>query len=216
MIKDRACWSFDGAYHGDYKASYPAIRKSLQILMENLISSKILIPKTMDLDIPLKYDTVDELLDQIEGSGYLENGSEFDIWGETVLYTPYGDEIYQDIISIGRFIPTSQSFAFVVRTDQWLPMVMDGETYNFTWNLEMYQLNYHRIPTLLKNLDEKLGWENKDLLFKEEWYLTIQAGYDFFLEESVIIREYESNPNPAFDLNAYLDAIKQAKERYSR
>jgi hypothetical protein len=43
--------------------------------------------------------------------------------------------------------------------------------------------------------------------------VTTQAGYDFFLEESIIIREYDADPNPAFDLDAYLAAIKKAREQ---
>jgi hypothetical protein len=215
MVYDRGRWLFDEEYNGDNE-SYPAIRKSLRILMRNLISSKILLPKTLDLDIPLEYDTVDELLDQIEASGYLEDASEFDIWGDTVIYTPNGEEIHQDIISIEGFRTSAPFFVFTVRTDHWLPMMMNSENYDFTWNLEQYHLNYHRISNLLKKLDKDLGWKNNELLFNETRYLSIQAGYDFFLEESVISREYKKNPNLAFDLNAYLAAMKKAKERYSR
>ncbi|SFD54470.1 hypothetical protein SAMN05518672_102370 [Chitinophaga sp. CF118] len=216
MISDRGCWLFDGIYYGSYNESYPEIMKSLRILMENLISSKILLPKALYGNISLQYDTVDELLDQIEASGYLENAFEFAIWGDTIIYTPNGEEVHQDIIRIERFRTSGQDFGYVVRTDHWLPMMMDRETMDFTWNLEQYQLNYYRIPALLSKLNEELGWKNEELLFKEEWYLTVQAGYDFYLEESVIIREYEANPNPAFDLEAYLAAIKNAREKYTR
>jgi hypothetical protein len=41
-------------------------------------------------------------------------------------------------------------------------MMMDNETLDFTWNLERYQLNYPRIPALIKKLDEELGWKIKN------------------------------------------------------
>ncbi|SFD54390.1 hypothetical protein SAMN05518672_102367 [Chitinophaga sp. CF118] len=209
MSKDRASWMFDGVSYEHHSS----IRKSLWILMENLISSKILFPKKMSGNIPLEYDTVDELLDQIEASGYLEKASSIDFSGDTVIYTSNGEEVYQNIICIESFLKSEQNFIITVKTDHWLPMMLDLETYDFTWNLDRYQLNYLRIAALLKKLHEELGWKNKELLLKESNFTTTQAGYDFFLEESIIIREYDADPNPAFDLNAYLEAIKRSGEQ---
>ncbi len=216
MIRDRGSWLFDDVYDGGHRDSYPGIRDSLRILMTSLFSSKILVPNILGRDIPLRYDTVEELLDQIEASGYLDSTAEFDIRGETVIYIPQGEEVYQNIISIERFRITEPFFQFVVRTDHWFPMMTDSEMLKSSWNLERYHLNYHRIPALLKKLDQELDWKNEELLFTEEWYLSVQAGYDLFMEESVIARAYKKNPNPAFDLDAYLAAIKRAREQYYR
>lgn len=207
MIRDRGCWLFDGANDGNNE-TYLEIRESPGILLENLISTKILIPKTLDRDISLEYNTVDELLTQIEASGYLETAVQFNILGDTVMHTLNGEEVLQDIIRIEGFRTTAQRFSFVVRTDHWLPMMMDIETLDFTWNLDHFHFNYHRIPALLNKLNKEPGWENEELLFKEEWYLTVQAGYDLYLEDSVIKREYEYQPNPNFELDVYLAAIK--------
>ncbi|SFD54444.1 hypothetical protein SAMN05518672_102369 [Chitinophaga sp. CF118] len=212
MSKDRGSWMFDGVSF----EKYPAIRKSLKILMENLISSKILFPKALNPNIPLKYDTIDELLDQIEATGYLGKAAEIGFLGDTVIYTPNGEEVLKDIIRIEGFVTSEQNFLFIVQTDHWLPMMMDNDTYEFTWNLELYQLNYHRIPALLEKLHEELGWKDKELLFLDEDFITLEAGYDFFIKESIIIREYEEKPNPAFDLDAYLAAIKNAREKYTQ
>lgn len=216
MSSDRGCWCFSKQYNGDIHKTYPEIRKSLRTLMENLISSKILIPKTLDFDIHLEYKTTDELLNCIEESGYLENAAEFSFWGDTVIYTSNEERISQNVISVQGFRTSSPSFCIDVKTDHWLPMMMDKDSFDFTWNLELYKLNYHRIPDLLKKLDEELGWENKGLLNTVQEFTTVQAGYDLFIKESVIIREYKANPNPDFDLDAYLIAMKHAIDQHSQ
>src|SRR5262245_58965189 len=144
MIKDYGRWHFDGIYYENDNKSYPVIRESLSILMENLISSKILIPRTLDGRITLEYDTVEELLDQIEECGYLKDASEFDVQGDTLIYTRNGEQIYSGLICIENFRISEQHFVFVVRTDHWLPMTMISDVFDFSWNLELYQLNYHR------------------------------------------------------------------------
>lgn len=216
MNRDRGSWLFDGDIIANKNDSYEGIRESLKILMENLIASKILIPNSLDRKIPLQYFSVDELVDRIEETGYLSSASQFDIWGDTIIYTPEGEKIYNDIVCIEGFRTSSQSFNFTLRTDHWLPMMMDHETYRYTWNLETYHQNYPRIGELLKRLNEGLGWSNKELLFLEEWYLTVQAGYDLYLEEYVISKEYEKNINPLFDLDLYLSEIKNARAKYRR
>ncbi|PWV48780.1 hypothetical protein [Chitinophaga sp. S165] len=215
MIRDCGRWHFDGIYYENHNESYPAIRESMRILMENLISSKILIPKRLTGGMSLEYDTVDELLDQVEAF-YLKDASEFDIEGDTIMYTPNGEQTSSNLVSIENFRISEQHFVFVVKTDYWLPMTMISEVFDFKWNLELYKLNYFRIPIFLKRLDKELGWENEELLLEENWFVSTQAGYDFFLRESMITRAYEENPNPDFDLNAYVDAIKMAKEQHSR
>ncbi len=213
MIHDRGHWSFDDDYTPDYTKSYPAIRKSLGIVLETLISTKILRPKRIG-SIPLVYTTVDELMEQIEATGYFEDASEFDINGDTVIHTSNGEEIFNNIISIDSFRTSEPYFVFVAGTDHWLPMMMDSKTLNFSWNVELYQLNYHRIPAVLKKLKEKLEWKNEDFFYQDDWFISSRAGFDFFLREYIITREYNDNPNPAFDLEAYLAVIAKAKELY--
>jgi hypothetical protein len=206
MNEIRGYWRFEGLPYDNYSS----IRESLRVLMENLISSKILLPNRFG-DIPLEYSTVDELLDQIEASGYLQNGSELNFYGDTVIYTLNGEEVWDNIVSVDCFSPSSQFFYVAVMSDHWLPVMMERETYAFDWNIELYQLNYPRLPAFLEKLHEELGWKDENLLCKDSNFATIQAGYDLFIEESVVIREYKTNPNPAFDLDAYLAAIKNAK-----
>jgi hypothetical protein len=201
-------------FYGESYENALAVRKNLRILLENLISSKILLPKKIYRNVPLVYNTIDELLDQIEATGYWGRPFEFGISGDTVIYTSNGEEIHHGIIHISNFRTSTQSFMLYVDTDHWLPMRMD-EDYEFTWNLEKYQLNYHRIPALLKKLDEELGWENEDLSSMDEEFITLVAGYDFFIKESIIAREYDEKPNPDFDLDAYLAATKNAREKYT-
>lgn len=82
-------------------------------------------------------------------------------------------------------------------------MAFDEDSYSWVWNL--YNLNYYRVPSVLKKLNDILGWENEGLLemgFNERG--SMQVGCDFFLNQEVITREYNENPNPDFNLKEYL------------
>jgi hypothetical protein len=46
--------------------------------------------------------------------------------------------------------------------------------------------------------------------------VSLQVGYDFFMDDFVPEREYNMNPNPNFDMEAYLTAMEKAKDQYSR
>jgi hypothetical protein len=217
MVTDRGRWCFssESSEHERNKGNYPEIQQVLRTLLTNLISSRILIPKRLDYNIPLKYEAMDELINLIEESGRLENAADFDLWGDTVIYTPHGEEVHQNIVSIESFRPDEKYFCVCFMSDNWLPMVKDKDDLIFSWNLEQYNQNYHRIPAFLKKLNTDLEWDNSDLLKRDDFFVTVQAGYDFFLKEDVISWEYKMKPNPEFDLNAYLAAMKKAKEQYS-
>ncbi len=215
-MDERGRWAFNNKKYksGAYNNGYPEIKDDLKGLLTNLISSKILIPTMLDRDFPLQYDSVDELVDLIEGSGRFKAAMFFSLWGETVINTATGEEVYKDIVSIETYYSSKQSFAFCINNDVWLPMMMNKEDLSFSWNLERYGLNYHRIPALLKKLNDELGWSNEELLVVDSMYIALQAGYDFFMDEFSINWEYNLNPNQDFDLEAYLEAMKKAKEQY--
>jgi hypothetical protein len=213
MSRERSRFYFSEDYDGDIHENYPEVSKCLRIIFESLISSKIFLPKMMDAGIPLEYQTIDELMDLVEASGYLKNAADVNFWGDTVLYTSDGEVVYNNIISFEGFRPFEPFFSIVIKTDHWLPMMMDEETMDFTWNLELHKLNYHRIPAFLKKLKEDLGWKNEGFSFEDNYFASLKVGDDFFTEKSIIIREYEANPNPDFDLDAYLAAMQNAREQ---
>lgn len=214
MIRDLGRWPFYGKYAADYTKVYPTVKGALRLLLENLISSRILLPTSLNQNTPLHYKDLDELMYQIEATGYLDAVTEFDIFGDTVMYTSTGEDVCQDITRIVGFRTSSPYFTFVIRKGDWLPMTINPDTEEFSWNLERYQLNYHRIPTLLKKLDVNLGWENEALTIADDYFATTKAGYDFFIEKTVIAWEYNQHPNPDFNLDAYLSAIKDTLDKY--
>lgn len=67
---------------------------------------------------------------------------------------------------------------------------------------------------MLKKINDILGWENKYLLTREYNEIgCFQRGYDFFLSQPVITREYNDNPNPDFNIKEYLLKLEGIKQK---
>ncbi|NIG55057.1 hypothetical protein [Chitinophaga sp. Cy-1792] len=214
MRETAAIWDFTGMINdsSDLKV-YPGVKRDLWVLLTNIISAGILFPTKIN-DETLVYETADQLLELISNSGRLNKPTGFNLYGDTRIYTRTGVEIYHDIVRIEGFTTYAQEFMISFETDIWMPMVYDQDKCEFIWNLEYYNLNYERVPTLLKTLHQELNWENKSLLYPNGWYTTMQTGYDFFVMDDIIAREYEENPNPDFNLEAYLNKIKTTRALY--
>lgn len=212
--KTRGYWIFKnskGIYDYD-NAPYAEILDVLKIVLEELVKSQMLIPKEITgLEPNIEFKTVDELIDKIVKSNLLENTYEFDIKGDTVIYTNSGEEIHSGIFDLDDFRTFQQCFFITTKSDIWLPMAFDEDSYSYVWNLERYNLNYQRLPNVLNKINELLNWENfnTDIDYNERG--SIQIGYDLFLSEEVITREYKDNPNPDFDLEDYLQKMKDAE-----
>src|ERR1044072_2468136 len=191
--KLRGSWHFDSNKYGyDYDiAPYPEIVSDLKKVLFILIESKMLLPRSLEgKNEELKYNNVDELVTLIEADNFLHNCFDFGIKGDTIIYTEQGEEIYSDIFCLDGFRTFQQSFALSTKSDIWLPMSFDEDSYSFVWNLERYNLNHYRVPSVLKKINDILGWENKYLLAKEyNERGCFQRGYDFFLSQRVITRE---------------------------
>lgn len=206
--KLRGSWHFDSnKYDYDYDISpYPEIRSDLKIILTILIESQLLIPKLLDgKNQKLEYKNIDDLISLIEKDNYLQTCFEFDISGDTVIYTEKGEEIHSSIFCLQSFRTFQQSFVLSTKSDIWMPMSFDENSHSYIWNLERYNLNNHRLSSVLEKINKSLGWENENLLQKEfNERGSLQIGYDIFLSQEVLIREYKENPNPDFNINEYL------------
>ncbi len=212
--KNRGSWYFDNNKYGyDYEnVPYPEIITDLKVLLNELVTSKMLIPKKLEgREEELVYNNVDELINLIIKDNYLKDCLEFSITGDTVIYTEHGEKVHSEIFSLVAFRTFQQSFMFSTYCDIWLPMAFDEDSFSFTWNLERHNLNYERLPALLKKINSNLFWGNENLLVKEfNERGSMQSGYDLFLTSEVIINEYDRNPNKKFDLNDYLLKINES------
>lgn len=210
--KLRGSWHFDSnKYDYDYETSpYPEIRSDLKKVLTILIESKLLLPKSLEgTNGKLDYNTVDDLISLIEKDNYLQTCPEFDISGDTVIYTEKGEELHSNIFCLHSFRTFQQSFVLSTKSDIWLPMSFGEDSYSYVWNLERYHLNNNRLESVLKKVDENLGWENENLLQKEfNERGSLQIGRNIFLSKEVISREYQENPNLDFNINEYLEKIE--------
>ncbi|MCH4830028.1 MULTISPECIES: hypothetical protein [Flavobacterium] len=212
--KIRGHWHFDnskGIY--DYENSpYAEILDVLKIVLEELVTSKMLIPrKIQGIESVLKYNTVDELIDQIVKSNLLENTFEFDIIGDTIIYTNTGEEIHSGIFELNSFRTFQQCFFISTKSDVWLPMAFDEDSYSFVWNIERYNLNYQRLPNVLNKIIKLLNWESftAEVVYNELG--TLQVKSDLFLSEEIITREFNSNPNTSFNLINYISKVSKSQ-----
>jgi len=207
--KLRGSWHFDSnKYDYDYDiAPYSEIISDLKILLTILIESRLFIPKILEgRNEKLSYTTIEELIALIEKGNYLQNCFEFSIGGDTIIYTEQGEEIHSDIFCLESFRTFQQSFVLATKSDIWLPMSFDEDNYSYVWNLERYNLNYSRLPSVLKKINDNLKWENENLLvekFNERG--SLQIGYDIFLSKEILRREYNENPNFDFKIHEYID-----------
>ncbi|MFB6454160.1 hypothetical protein ACE38W_02730 [Chitinophaga sp. Hz27] len=214
MVEVTGIWGFSGVMNDENTDKpYQEVRRDLRILLSNLISTGILIPRKINNEV-LVYETLDQLLEIIANSGRLDKSSRFNITGDTVIFTSAGSDIHHGIVTIEDFRTYEQFFMLKLNTDIWMPLVYDKEECEFSWNLDLYNRNYERIPTLLKQLDLELNWSSKSFLNPDGWLTTEQVGYDFFLMKDVVEREYRDNPNPNFNPVAYLEKARKAKEPY--
>lgn len=207
--KLRGSWHFDSnKYDYDYAlAPYSEIISDLKILLTILIESRLFIPKFLEgRDEKLNYTNIDDLITLIEKGNYLQNCLEFGISGDTIIYTKQGEEIHSDIFCLESFRTFQQSFVLATKSDIWLPMSFDDNNYSYVWNLERYNLNYSRLQSVLKKINDNLKWENENLLIKNfNERGSLQIGYDIFLSKEILRREYNENPNFDFNINEYID-----------
>jgi hypothetical protein len=210
--KLRGSWHFDSnKYDYDYDiAPYPEIRSDLKTLLTILIESKLLIPKSLEgKNEKLDYNNIEALISLIEKDNYLQTCFEFDINGDTVIYTEKGEEIHSGIFCLQNFRTFQQSFVLSTKSDIWMPMSFDEDSYSYVWNLERYNLNNHRLSSVLEKVNKSLGWENENLLQKEfNERGSLQIGYNIFLSKEVLIRVCQENPNTNFDIKNYLIEIE--------
>lgn len=212
--KTRGYWIFDnskGIY--DYENTpYTEILEVLKIVLEELVTSKMLIPKKITgIEAELEYNTVDELIDQIIKSDLLENTSEFDITGDTVIYTNTGEEIHSGIFDLDSFRTFQQCFFITTKSDIWLPMAFDEDSYSYVWNLERYNLNYQRLPNVLNKINELLNWENLNTEIHYYERGSMQVKSDLFLSKEIITSEFNSNSNPNFNLINYISKLSKSQ-----
>ncbi|MFK7061606.1 hypothetical protein V3Q90_15940 [Flavobacterium oreochromis] len=212
--KIRGYWHFDnskGIY--DYEnAPYAEILNVLKIVLNELVKSKMLIPKKINgIESDLEYNTVDELIDQIVKSNLLENTFEFDITRDTIIYTNTGEELYSGIFILDSFRTFQQCFFISTKSDVWLPMTFDEDSYSFVWNIERYNLNYQRLPNVLNKINELLNWESFTPEVEYNELGALQVKSDLFLSEEVITREFNSNPNPNFNLINYISKLSKSQ-----
>jgi hypothetical protein len=210
--KLRGSWHFDSNnYDYDYDISpYPEIRSDLKILLSILIESKLLIPKSLEgKNEKLDFNNIEDLISLIEKDNYLQTCFEFDIRGDTIIYTEKGEEIHSGVFCLQSFRTFQQSFVLSTKSDIWMPMSFDEDSHSYIWNLERYNLNNYRLSSVLEKINRSLGWHNENLLQKEfNERGSLQIGYNIFLSKEVIVREYKENPNPNFNINEYLEKIE--------
>lgn len=212
--KIKGHWHFDnskGIY--DYENSpYAEILDVLKIVLEELVKSKMLIPKKINgIESDLEYGTVEELIGEIFKSNLLENTFEFDITGDTIIYTNTGEEIHSGIFEINSFRTFQQCFFILTKSDVWLPMAFDEDSNSFVWNIERYNLNYQRLPNVLNKIIELLNWESFTAEVEYNELGTLQVKSDLFLNEEIITREFNSNPNTNFNLINYISKVSKSQ-----
>lgn len=212
--KTRGHWMFSSNKYGyDYENSpYAEILDVLKIILEELVKSKMLIPKKINgIESNLEYNTVDELIDQIVKSNLLENTFEFDITGDTIIYTNTGEEIHSGIFELNSFRTFQECFFISTKSDVWLPMAFDEDRYSFVWNIERYNLNYQRLPNVLNKILELLNWESFTAEVEYNELGTLQVKSDLFLSEEIITREFNSNPNTNFNFINYISKLSKSQ-----
>lgn len=211
--KIRGNWIYDNNKYGyNYDdIPYPEILDDLKILLSELITSELLIPKKIQgIEEELKFNSADDIINLIIESGLLKRTYEFDISGDTIIFTDGGREVHNGIFSLKGFRTFQQSFTLSAYSDVWLPMAFDEDNFVFVWNLERYNFNHSRLVSLLNRLNHNLKWSNDSMEHIEQTERgAIRIGYDFFLSEDVIKQEFELNPNNNFDLNEYISRISK-------
>jgi hypothetical protein len=189
-------------------------KETLQNILAIMSDSEIFKPKGVQLlgNTIFESNSIIEILDFV-----FSDENHFGIvglYGDTTIYTSKYKKEYKNIFEIQEFRLLERNFQINTRSDLMLPMVFNEEKYDFNWNLEQYYLNYERLPRLLKEIQAVLKWDDdssNEIDYTERG--CIQIGYDLFLSEEVITREYERNPNPDFDLEAYLKKMKEAEAK---
>lgn len=211
--KTKGFWSFSDDELGDMSADVPYYncKQVLIELLDLLKDSKLLLPRKMvmnRIEIPCDLGT-EELVDLIFKTK--EAKCDFDITGDTIIYTKSGEELYSGIFELVDFRMYEQSISLRTRSDIWLPMAFDIDTYKYYWNLERYELNYHRIEKILERINSCLSWNSNSQNERDHYdFGFIQIGYKLFLDGMILKREYEKNPNVDFDIDAYLKEIDEA------
>lgn len=199
----RGFWIFDIDKVEDYNIYKNVVRKTLEVLIKNeMFFPKLCYSSLEDIYVPDNLN-VNELLDFVVKTGGV-------VAGNTMIYEKDGKVEYQDLI---RFEPVFRNpgidITIYTVSDIWLPMTYDFDNYSFVWNLERYHLNKDRLAQSLYEIRNLFDWDgdtynevdNKDLC-------VYQYNYDLFLSEGAIRSQYEDEPNPDFEIEAYIKKLR--------
>lgn len=210
--KTRGFWLFENTNVSYDYSMIPdnRIMEVLKVLLTELISSKLLLPKEISgVQFNFKNKTIDEIIDIINESNLLNDAFEFSIYGDTVIYTNVGEEVHSGIFSVESFRTFQQSFVLETKSDVWLPMAFDENKFEFVWNLERYKLNNNRLTSILQKINDSLKWNEPSDLREHNEIGALQIGFNLFLNKEVIIQEYNTNPNKDFNLSLYLSQLSK-------
>jgi hypothetical protein len=210
-----ATWHFS---HGDQLVPYASDRcysdfyEDLFKILTILEKHKMLIPKFIGRELmePLTIISTDisGIIEEIKQYG---NGAYFPLFGDTIIFTESGEEIHHSIFTLS--IECYRKYIMLsTKSDVWLPMSVDFDTYWFHWNLERYNLNYHRLEAVLNEIRITFNWE-EDSHMEIDVNRALKLGYKIFMEENHIKQNYKDDPNPDFNLGAYLAEIALQKTR---
>lgn len=212
----KGSWLFSRKRNPEYstedgKFAYPEYFDILDTVMDILFKYKLLIPTKINSTI-IQANVISEFSNQakqIIGEKFGAN-----IRGNTIIYTDQGEEIHSNILHLDFPAYENLDYVFIALYSYiFLPLIFNKEDYDFEWNLECYYLNHHRIKNALQEIDLVLKWKNTTKYDCDNYEMGVmQIGFKTFMYEQVIKDKYEEEPpDEPFDLEAYLQEIKEAR-----
>lgn len=201
-------WNFHepGARYQNYPDD-PAVLESVLADLANVFTigarHELFYPVTiLDNDTePIAFTgtRVDEIIDHIRQ--LLQNGTItyeiIQISGYGYVQLPGGEKARQDdLIGLDSIRLFERQLGIFTTKSVWVPISID-KTYNFDWQVELAQLNAHRLEKCLEDMYTALGMQvlpAPDETDKEHpiW----QAGFKLYLNPEILLDEYASSPPP--------------------
>lgn len=182
-----------------------------KMVMDIFFKRKLILPKKIN-SVDIQVNTTNEFMREtlrIAGSDHMVS-----VTGDTIIHTNDGDETHSDIFHIDFVAYGATNDIYIASySEAFLPLIFNWEDYDFEWNLERYNLNRHRIEKALQEIELALGWKNTSKYEADHYEMNVlQLGYKTFIEADTIKEKYEEEPpSEPFDLDKYLQEIKEAR-----
>jgi hypothetical protein len=192
---------------------YSDFYDDLFLLLTILEKHQLLIPKFIGMEqenpIEIVASNAKDIVEEIKQYG---NIGELNLYGDTIIFTECGTKKYHRIFTLDSMRFHDKNFTLNTKSDIWLPMAFDIDSYTYFWNLEHYRLNHYRLEAVLSEISETFKWKDDSHKERDHNRGCIQLGYKIFLSDTVMKCCFEDNPNGEFNLEEYLSEIVKRNE----